>query len=119
MAESANVSLKEHLEGKITALQELTKTRFELRDHALQLEAVEVKRRLDHLNNETARAVERDKGYVPREVYEQFVGGHTIWRESVERFIASNTGQAQGSNRVWYVIATITGLAIASAVYFK
>ena len=59
------------VDTKILALERFLVTRMEAQDRALQLQAAEYERRLEHLNGEAERIRQREITYLPRELYER------------------------------------------------
>lgn len=114
-----DIALKEYVEAKISALRELTEVRFEQRDEALRLKSLDTERRLDHLNNETARAAERDKSYVPRELYDTSRDELSQWRTKVDSYMASNAGREKGIGLVWAAVPTLISVVAIVIAFLK
>jgi hypothetical protein len=99
--QSNSVSLKEHLLALVASERELANRekafvdlRFELAERALQLDHVEMLRRLDLLNHAHEDARQKEASFVGREVYESQVKDHNKWRDEVNSALSNRQGKA-------------------------
>jgi hypothetical protein len=97
--------LKELLSNRIDYIEKLTAERFSSDAKALELEAKELARRLDGLNDEAERLRRMQETYVPREIWEK---DHKELQRQVEelRLYKSNEEGKQ------YVIYAIVGFIV-------
>ena len=68
--------------------------RFELSERALQLDHVEMLRRLDLLNHAHEDARQKESSFVGREVYESQVKDNNKWRDEVNSALSNRQGKA-------------------------
>jgi hypothetical protein len=68
--------------------------RFELSERALQLDHVEMLRRLDLLNHAHEDARQKEASFVGREVYESQVKDTNKWRDEVNSALSNRQGKA-------------------------
>jgi hypothetical protein len=68
--------------------------RFELSERALQLDHVEMLRRLDLLNHAHEDARQKEASFVGREVYESQVKDSNKWRDEVNSALSNRQGKA-------------------------
>ena len=113
-----SVSLKEHLLTLMAIERELAdreKTfvalRFELAERALQLDHVEMLRRLDLLNHAHEDARQKEASFVGREVYESQVKEHNKWRDEVNSALSNRQGKASVTSGL---AGAIGGLALSA-----
>src|SRR5271155_582776 len=116
--QSNSVSLKEHLLTLIAGehkLAEREKTfvnlRFELAEKALQLDHVEMLRRLELLNHAHEDARLKEASFVGREVYESQVKDHNKWRDEVNAALSNRQGKASVTSGL---AGAIGGLALSA-----
>lgn len=114
-----DVSLKEHLEHRIAALDIRIDRRLIEMDKALQMEAGEIRRRLGDLNHEQSRLAADRERYLQKEIFEEQRRSLDKWRDDVNAFIASNTGRDRGISLVWAVVLAIVGLSMSVAIFLK
>jgi hypothetical protein len=115
-----SVSLKEHMLAMLTAERDMTmqhvaflNLRFELADKALQLDHIEMLRRLDLLNHAHEDARQKEASFVGREVYESQVKDHNKWRDEVNSALSNR----QGKSSVTSGLAGAVGGLVLSAVF--
>src|SRR5580658_9921075 len=96
-----SVSLKEHLLALIAIEREsadrertFIDLRFQLAERALQLDHVEMLRRLDLLNHAHEDARQKEASFVGREVYESQVKDSNKWRDEVNSALSNRQGKA-------------------------
>ena len=113
-----SVSLKEHLLALIAIERELAdreKTfvdlRFELAERALELDHVEMLRRLDLLNHAHEDARLKEASFVGREVYESQIKDHNKWRDEVNASLSNRQGKASVTSGL---AGAIGGLALSA-----
>lgn len=113
-----SVSLKEHLLALIAIERELADRertfvdlRFELAERALQLDHVEMLRRLDLLNHAHEDARQKEASFVGREVYESQVKEHNKWRDEVNSALSNRQGKASVTSGL---AGAIGGLALSA-----
>jgi len=113
-----SISLKEHLLAIITAEREsadrektFVSLRFELADRALQLDHVEMLRRLDLLNHAHEDARLKEASFVGREVYESQIKDHNKWRDEVNAALSNRQGKASVTSGL---AGAIGGLALSA-----
>jgi hypothetical protein len=100
-AQENPVSLKEHLMTQLAADRKIAEQqkhfvdlRFDLAEKALQLDHVEMLRRLDLLNHAREDARQKEVSFVGREVYESQVKEHNKWRDEVNSALSTRQGKA-------------------------
>jgi len=113
-----SVSLKEHVLALIAIERELAdreKTfvdlRFELAERALELDHVEMLRRLDLLNHAHEDARLKEASFVGREVYESQIKDHNKWRDEVNASLSNRQGKASVTSGL---AGAIGGLALSA-----
>jgi hypothetical protein len=96
-----SVSLKEHVLTIFAFEREMAERerafvglRFELSERALQLDHVEMLRRLDLLNHAHEDARQKEASFVGREVYESQVKDSNKWRDEVNSALSNRQGKA-------------------------
>lgn len=118
--QSNSVSLKEHLLAMLAgerdvALQRkaFVDLRFELAERALELDHIEMLRRLDLLNHAHEDARQKEASFVGREVYESQVRDNNKWRDEVNSALSTRQGRSSVTSGV---AGAVGGLAL-SAVF--
>jgi len=113
-----SVSLKEYMLAMNAAERELAKRekvfvdlRFELAERALELDHVEMLRRLDLLNHAHEDARQKEASFVGREVYESQVKEHNKWRDEVNSALSSRQGRASVTSGL---AGAVGGLALSA-----
>jgi hypothetical protein len=113
-----SVSLKEHLLSLLAAERQIADQqkafvdlRFELAERALELDHVEMLRRLDLLNHAHEDARQKESSFVGREVYESQVKDNNKWRDEVN----SSLSTRQGRSSVTSAMAGALGGLVLSA----
>jgi hypothetical protein len=113
-----SVSLKEHLVALLAFEREMAEReksfvdiRFELAERALQLDHVEMLRRLDLLNHAHEDARQKEASFVGREVYESQVKDHNKWRDEVNSALSNRQGKASVTSGL---AGAVGGLALSA-----
>ena len=113
-----SVSLKEHLLALLAAQREMTNQqkatidlRFELADRALEVDHIEMLRRLDLLNHAHEDARQKEANFVGREVYESQVKDNNKWRDEVNSALSTRQGR---SSVTFGVAGAVGGLALSA-----
>jgi hypothetical protein len=113
-----SVSLKEHLLSLIAIERELAERektfvnlRFELAERALELDHVEMLRRLDLLNHAHEDARQKEASFVGREVYESQVKEHNKWRDEVNSALSTRQGRTSVTSGL---VGAVGGLALSA-----
>jgi hypothetical protein len=113
-----SVSLKEYLLAIIAAQHELASRekafldlRFELAERALELDHVEMLRRLDLLNHAHEDARQKEASFVGREVYESQIKDHNKWRDEVNSALSNRQGRASVTSGL---AGAVAGLALSA-----
>ena len=113
-----SVSLKEHLLALIAIERELAdreKTfvdlRFQLAERALELDHVEMLRRLDLLNHAHEDARLKEASFVGREVYESQIKDHNKWRDEVNASLSTRQGRTSVTSGL---VGAVGGLALSA-----
>jgi hypothetical protein len=113
-----SVSLKEHLLALLAVENEMATQRkafidlrFELAERALQLDHVEMLRRLDLLNHAHEDARQKEASFVGREVYESQVKDHNKWRDEVNSALSNRQGKASVTSGL---AGAVGGLALSA-----
>jgi hypothetical protein len=113
-----SVSLKEHLLSVLAAEREMANReklfvdlRFKLAEKALQLDHVEMLRRLDLLNHAHEDAREKEASFVGREVYESQAREHNKWRDEVNSALSARQGRSSVTSGV---VGAVGGLALSA-----
>jgi hypothetical protein len=117
-AQNNSVSLKEHLLAMLAAERERTdrekaflNLRFELAERALELDHVEMLRRLDLLNHAHEDARQKEASFVGREVYESQVKDSNKWRDEVNSALSTRQGRSSVTSGV---AGAVGGLALSA-----
>jgi hypothetical protein len=112
-----SVSLKEHLLALLAMEQEMAnqqKTfidlRFELAERALELDHVEMLRRLDLLNHAHEDARQKEASFVGREVYDSQNRENNKWRDEVNASLSTRQGRSSVTSGV---AGAVGGLALS------
>jgi len=113
-----SISLKEHLlalraterdmEAQSKAFIDL---RFELAERALELDHIEMLRRLDLLNHAHEDARQKEASFVSREVYESQVRDNNKWRDEVNSALSTRQGRSSVTSGV---AGAVGGLALSA-----
>jgi hypothetical protein len=113
-----SVSLKEHLLAALAAEREMADRqkffvdlRFELAEKALQLDHIEMLRRLDLLNHAHEEARQKEANFVGREVYESQTKEHNKWRDEVNSALSTRQGRSSVTSGV---AGAVGGLALSA-----
>jgi hypothetical protein len=113
-----SVSLKEHLLALMALEREsadrektFVNLRFELAERALQLDHIEMLRRLDLLNHAHEDARLKEASFVGREVYESQIKDHNKWRDEVNASLSNRQGKASVTSGL---AGAIGGLALSA-----
>jgi hypothetical protein len=116
--QSNTVSLKEYLLALLATERELADQqkvfvdlRFELAERALQLDHVEMLRRLDILNHAHEDARQKEASFVGREVYESQVKDHNKWRDEVNSALSNRQGKSSVTSGL---AGAVGGLALSA-----
>lgn len=116
--QSNTVSLKEYLLALLATERELADQqkvfvdlRFELAERALQLDHVEMLRRLDILNHAHEDARQKEASFVGREVYESQVRDHNKWRDEVNSALSNRQGKSSVTSGL---AGAVGGLALSA-----
>ena len=112
------VSLKEHLLAIMATEREsadrektFVSLRFELAERALQLDHVEMLRRLDLLNHAHEDARLKEASFVGREVYESQIKDHNKWRDEVNASLSNRQGRTSVTSGL---AGAVGGLALSA-----
>jgi hypothetical protein len=113
-----SVSLREHLLAILAAEREKSEQqkvfvnlRFELAERALELDHVEMLRRLDLLNHAHEDARQKEASFVGREVYESQVKDTNKWRDEVNAAMSTRQGRSSVTSGV---AGAVGGLALSA-----
>jgi hypothetical protein len=113
-----SVSLKEHLLAMLEVEREKAEQqksfidlRFELAERALQLDHIEMLRRLDLLNHAHEDARQKEASFVGREVYESQVKDNNKWRDQVNAVLSTRQGRSSVTSGV---AGAVGGLALSA-----
>jgi hypothetical protein len=113
-----SVSLKEYLVAMLAAEREKAEQqrtfvdlRFELAERALQLDHIEMLRRLDLLNHAHEDARQKEASFVGREVYESQIKDHNKWRDEVNSALSTRQGRSSVTSGV---AGAVGGLALSA-----
>jgi hypothetical protein len=116
--QSNSVPLKEHLLSLLAVEHELAnrekafvELRFDLAERALQLDHIEMLRRLDLLNHAHEDARQKEASFVGREVYESQVKDHNKWRDEVNSALSNRQGKASVTSGL---AGAVGGLALSA-----
>jgi len=112
------VSLKEYLLAMLAADRELAdrertfvSLRFELAERALELDHVEMLRRLDLLNHAHEDARQKEASFVGREVYESQIRDQSKWRDEVNAALSNRQGRSSVTSGL---AGAVGGLALSA-----
>jgi hypothetical protein len=118
--QSNSVSLKEHLLALLAIERDMAKQqkafidlRFVLAERALELDHVEMLRRLDLLNHAHEDARQKEASFVGREVYDSQTKENNKWRDEVNASLSTR----QGRSSVTSGVAGAVGGLVLSAVF--
>jgi hypothetical protein len=113
-----SVSLKEYLLAILATEREkadqqkaFVNLRFELAEKALQLDHIEMLRRLDLLNHAHEDARQKEASFVGREVYESQIKDHNKWRDEVNSALSTRQGRSSVTSGV---AGAVGGLALSA-----
>jgi hypothetical protein len=116
--QSNSISLKEHLMALLAADHKIAdqqkhfvNLRFELAERALELDHVEMLRRLDLLNHAHEDARQKEASFVGREVYESQIKDHNKWRDEVNSALSNRQGKASVTSGL---AGAVGGLALSA-----
>jgi hypothetical protein len=117
--QSSSVSLKEHLLALLAAEREMADQqkafvdlRFELAKRALDLDHIEMLRRLDLLNHAHEDARQKEASFVGREVYDSQTKENNKWRDEVNAALSTRQGRSSVTSAV---AGAVGGLALSAA----
>lgn len=115
-SDSHGLTLRELLEVKreIAVLEAKFTERLKAMDMALQIQAKEYERRLEHLNGEQARIKEERAEQLPRENFELYRKEQEVWRETVNQFTSEERGKEKGLSVGWAVLLAVLTLGMSS-----
>ena len=91
MSSAEKVELREYLEMRLGNVGERVGDRLNAMDKALELQAVELSRRLDILNHAHERAVEARRETVPRETFENYVSNNEVRVQETSKALEDKT----------------------------
>jgi len=113
-----SVSLKEHLLALLATDRDMDARskafidlRFELAERALELDHIEMLRRLDLLNHAHEDARQKEASFVSREVYESQVRDNNKWRDEVNSVLSTRQGRSSVTSGV---AGAVGGLALSA-----
>jgi len=113
-----SVSLKEYVLAMLAAEREMEEQRqsfidlrFQLAERALELDHVEMLRRLDLLNHAHEDARQKEASFVGREVYESQVKDNNKWRDEVNSALSTRQGRSSVTSGV---ACAVGGLALSA-----
>ena len=106
------VTLRELLEHRLSALEAKMDVAFLQRDSVLRTQAEEYARRLDELNHAHARAQVVLETYLTREIYETSQREFREWRDSVNNVNSVNSGKLAAYSSLTFLVSIATALAI-------
>jgi len=113
-----SVSLKEYVLAMLAAEREMEEQRqsfidlrFQLAERALELDHVEMLRRLDLLNHAHEDARQKEASFVGREVYESQVKDNNKWRDEVNSALSTRQGRSSVTSGV---AGAVGGLALSA-----
>jgi len=114
MPETVTIPIVAFVDREIGHLREVCLLRSDLADKAVALNHVETLRRLDELNHAHAQAAERNRDYLPRQMFDQYSAEQSKWRETVTKAIS----ESAGANRTLIVVIGFVFSAIAIVLRF-
>jgi hypothetical protein len=85
--------------------------RFELAERALELDHIEMLRRLDLLNHAHEDARQKEASFVGREVYESQVKENNKWRDEVNSSLSTRQGRSSVTSGL---AGAVGGLALSA-----
>jgi hypothetical protein len=113
-----SVSLKEYLLTMLAADRDLADQqkafvdlRFDLAEKALQLDHIEMLRRLEFLNHAHEDARQKESSFVGREVYESQVKDSNKWRDEVNSAMSTRQGRSSVTSGL---VGAVGGLALSA-----
>lgn len=114
----SSVPLKEHLLALIADQHDMAMQReasvalrFELAQRAVELDHIEMLRRLDLLNHSHEEARQKEATFVGREVYESQAKEHNKWRDEVNATLSARQGRSSVTSGV---AGAVGGLALSA-----
>ena len=117
-----SVSLKEHVLALFADQREMAlhretmvSLRFELAQRAVELDHIEMLRRLDLLNHAHEEARQKEATFVGREVYESQAKENNKWRDEVNATLSARQGRSSVTSGVagavgGLILSTLFGL---------
>jgi hypothetical protein len=115
---SNSISLKEHVLALLAMERELANQqkafvdlRFQLAERALDLDHIEMLRRLDLLNHAHEDARQKEASFVGREVYDSQTKENNKWRDEVNSSLSRRQGRASVTSGV---AGAVGGLALSA-----
>ena len=110
-------TLKEHLESRIAALDRVLTLAQDEASRALAVADEEKERRLALLNEFRGQAEDQQRQFLPREVFDGFVGRFDEYKESTSRALDLREGQGKGAGAtVSYIFAGIGCLFVVISI---
>lgn len=92
--------------------------RFELAERALQLDHVEMLRRLDLLNRAHEDARQKEASFVGREVYESQVKDSNKWRDEVDSALSNRQGKASVSSGMAGALGRLALIVLCAIIMY-
>jgi len=100
------------VDTKLQSLERIFNTRMDAQDKALQLQAAEYERRLEHLNGEAERMRQREITYLPRELYERIDAQRC---EDIKALQSYRDTQLGRQTVLSAIVAAVVSVAVALA----
>jgi len=123
--QSNSVSLKEFMLALLAAEREVANhrkafvdMRFELAERAVDLDHVEMLRRLDLLNHAHEEARRKEASFVGREVYESQEKEHNKWRDEVNSALSTRQGRASVTSGMAGAVAGLVLSAVFAMIMY-
>jgi hypothetical protein len=95
-----------------SALKELVFAHFSNIEKAIERDIVEVRRRLDELNHEHARNIERNREYLAAPLFFQYRDGVDLRLGTIERSLANQAGRAAAYASIIGIVFLIVQIAL-------
>jgi hypothetical protein len=108
------IPIVEFVDREIAHLRDFENLQATLVAKAVELNHVEILRRLDELNHAHAQNVIDKQEFLPRQMFEQFSNDNAKWRESVTKSIS----ESAGSNRTLILVVGFLFTAITIVLKF-
>ena len=110
----SEVTLREYIETRLSALEKQMQQRLSANDKALKLQYQQHVVHFDKLNNEQARLAADRAMFISKEVFEEHRRELQAWRETINTFRDQGRGRDWGVGIMWAVGVSIVSLVLSA-----